>query len=313
MAERKMVRMRNFKDFYNDVIFENEKDVYNKTISYALSRNEETKEYADNPWTDFKYTIGQDLGPGSNSLQGRDLQIWKALYPVKPPKIGKEIGSAGSAGSGNGEIALYWLFKSNGYNVVDGREDEKPDLIVNNVGVEVKSYGKSSMTLGRFGRDKDSRIYMSTVLGVDALLNNLKGEKRVPSIDTVNNKELFRSFQSMAELSNNEGLRKLSADFPVIGNIYKGIDNLISALGLSMDFTPKEGSVGILKKILKTKLSKKPGFGGFMTDVTSDGKIINHQVLESDIDDLPDDNVLQGVYINGAAVNIKTAWIFGKK
>ena len=43
-------------------------------------------------------------------IKSEDKEIFDKLFAVKPPKVGQEVGSAGSLGVGNGEIALYWLY-----------------------------------------------------------------------------------------------------------------------------------------------------------------------------------------------------------
>ena len=277
---------------------------YNEVIAYALFGD--TAKVADIPKPKKKYQLGT-----STSVDSEDMATWKKLYPVKPPKSGQEIGTAGSLGAGNGEIALYWLLNGSGYTVEDGRGDEQPDLIVNGTGLEVKAYGKRQITLGRFGKDYDTRKKLGYVLGLDVLISNLTGEERAPSIDSFNKEELIRGFATMAKFSANNNLRQASAEFELIKGIYNKIDALLNELGLDKKFAPREGAAAILRQLLYTKAEKKPGFGGYMVDVSEGGKIEYKQVTKEKLESLTSDEILKYVSANGSALKIYPDELFG--
>ena len=116
-------------------------ELYDKVILNALyGQNPEEKSV---PTTKSKYKFG-GTSTFDVQVQSDDLEIWKKLWSVKPPKAGKEVGSAGSLGVGNGEIALYWLYQysNSGADVTMGRDGDDPDLFFNGKGVEVKAYDK---------------------------------------------------------------------------------------------------------------------------------------------------------------------------
>lgn len=287
-----------------EVLSEATEGQYEEVIAHALFGD--TSKTADIPKPKKRYKLGD-----TTKVDSEDLEIWKTLYPVKPPKAGKEIGTAGSLGAGNGEIALYWLLSRSGYTVEDGRGDEQPDLIVNGTGLEVKAYGKRQITLGRFGKDYDTRKKLGYVLGLDVLISNLTGEQRAPSIDSFNKDELIRGFATMAKFSSNKNLREAAKDFELIGGIYSKIDALLEELGLPKDFKPRQGAAAILKQLLFTKAQKKPGFGGYMVDVSEDGRIEYKQVNKEKLDSHDADTIIKYVSANGSALKVYPDELFG--
>ena len=51
-------------------------------------------------------------------VKGDDLKNWKDFWELSPPKAGEDIGTR-SLGTGNGEVALYWLYQHGGAPSVD--------------------------------------------------------------------------------------------------------------------------------------------------------------------------------------------------
>ena len=149
-------------------------ELYDKVILNALyGQNPEEKSV---PTTKSKYKFG-GTSTFDVQVQSDDLEIWKKLWSVKPPKAGKEVGSAGSLGVGNGEIALYWLYQysNSGADVTMGRDGDDPDLFFNGKGVEVKAYDKHTglLGLGRFGADKENLRLLGMIFGLNALVKVL--------------------------------------------------------------------------------------------------------------------------------------------
>lgn len=286
------------------VVVEADGTQYDQVIAYALFKD--VNKVNEIPSVSIKYTLGSN-----DSVNSEDLKIWKELYSVKPPKIGKEIGTAGSLGAGNGEVALYWLLSRSGYTVTAGAKDEEPDLTINNeTGLEVKAYGKRNITLGRFGKDYDTRKKLGLVLGLDVLISNLTGEERAASIDSFNKDELIRGFATVAKFSTNSNLRGAANDFEIINEIYQKIDSLTTDLGLDQSFKPKEGAAAILRQLLETKAEKKPGYGGYMVDVSEDGKISYIQITKDKVESLDSDTILKYVSANGSALKIYPEELF---
>ena len=287
------------------VIIEADGNEYDQLISYHLFKD--TNKISEIPGVNKKYSVGKD-----DKVDSEDMEIYKKLFPVTPPKQGKEIGTAGTKGAGNGEVALYWLLSRSGVNVKDGRGSDAPDLKINDsIGLEVKSYGKRNITLGRFGNDYDTRKKLGYVIGLDVLISNLTGDDRAPSIDSFNKKELIRGFSTMSKFSSNKNLREASKEFELIKDIYSKIDSLSNDLGLEQGFAPREGAASILRQLLSTKAKNKPGDGGYIVDVAEDGKIKYTQVTQSKIDSLDSDTIIKYVSANGSALQIYPDDLFG--
>lgn len=287
------------------VIIEADGSEYDQLIAHHLLGD--TNKVSEIPGVNKKYSVGKD-----DKVDAKDMKVYKQLYPVTPPKAGKEIGSAGTKGAGNGEVALYWLLSRSGINVADGRGSDAPDLKINDsVGLEVKSYGKRNITLGRFGNDYNTRKKLGYVIGLDVLISNLTGDDRAPSIDSFNKKELIRGFSTLSKFSSNKNLRAASQEFELIKDIYSKIDSLTNDLGLEQGFAPREGAAAILRQLLTTKAKNKPGDGGYIVDVSEDGKIKYTQVTQDKIDSLDADTIIKYVSANGSALKIYPDELFG--
>ena len=287
------------------VIIEADGSEYDQLISYHLFKD--TNRVSEIPGVNKNYAVGED-----DKVDPKDMEIYKKLFPVTPPKQGKEIGSAGTKGAGNGEVALYWLLSRSGVKVADGRGSDAPDLKINNeFGLEVKSYGKRNITLGRFGNDYDTRKKLGYVIGLDVLISNLTGDDRAPSIDSFNKDELIRGFGTLSKFSSNKNLRAASQEFELINDIYSKIDSLTNELNLEQGFAPREGAAAILRQLLSTKAKTKPGYGGYIVDVSEDGKIKYTQVTEEKINSLDSDTIIKYVSANGSALKIYPEELFG--
>jgi len=272
-----------------------ETELYDKTIQSAL--NTETV-----PAVQGKYSLGASI-----SLSGNDGDIFKKLYPISPPKGGKEVGSAGSKGTGNGEIALYWLFAHQaGHDAMGTQGGDNPDLNIDGVGVEVKAYDTNRMTLGKFGSDKANIELLNTLFGLDALVSSLESKgasKKVSTATNFNKVDLINTFNTLRDFSSSD-LRELSDKYSLIGNIYSKVDSLLQSLNLESSFDSDEGAAKLLKQILLIKFAKKPGFGGYMANITENGKISFRKVTEEGINNLSTDEILNNTYINGGAIII---------
>jgi hypothetical protein len=60
----------------------------------------------------------------------------------------------------------------------------------------------------------------------------------------------------------------------------------------------------MLRRLVATKLAKKPGIGGYLVNVSQKGSIKYIQVTQDLIDNLSDDQLLKGVSTNQGALNI---------
>jgi hypothetical protein len=242
-----------------------------------------------------------ELGKNTN-VSGEDAIIFKQLYPLFPGKKGS-TDDVGSKGSGNGEIALYWLL-SNDYNIQDNRKGGAADLLVDGIGVEVKSYDTNKMTLGRFASDAENVSLLNLIFGLYSLITTLEHKKLNKSSSlNFNSKDLIEAFKEVADFSKEEALRKL--EYPIIKNMYDNIDSVLKQLEItSHDFSPEEATSNVLKKLLSTKLKLKPGFGGYIVNVDVNGKIEYHQVTEEKIEALSPEKLNKYVSANQGSLNI---------
>lgn len=250
------------------------------------------------------YTLGK-----SGTVDSKDKDTYSKLYKIAPAKQGKEDSDVGSKGSGHGEVAMYWLL-SKAYEVQDGRGGGKPDLIVDGIGVEVKSYDDTKMTLGRVGSDKTSQELLSTLFGLETLVSSLdkgKEKKRHASASTFNKSEIVNAFTTLKDFSANEELRNLASKYTLISNIYSRVDNVLAAFKLEKSFEPQDAAATLMKQLLKTKLATKPGIGGYIANVSAEGKIDYTQVTEEKINNLDSAKVLDSISMNQSQLIVDTA------
>ena len=246
-------------------------ELYDKVIVNDLyGQNPEGKPV---PTTKSKYKFG-GTSTFNVQVQSNDLEIWKKLWGVKPPKVGKEVGSAGSLGVGNGEISLYWLYNysNSGVDVTMGRSGDDPDLFFNGKGVEVKAYDKHTglLGLGRFGADKENLRLLGMIFGLNNLVKVLGKDEVVKTINPTNFKgtDLIPAMENVVKLKNTD-LGDLAATYPLFGTIKKNIDSLVGSLG---DFTTaEEGAINMAHQLVSSKLERKPGPGNFLASIMESG------------------------------------------
>lgn len=274
-------------------------EVYNKIIE---------KKLGSFPTPKGNYKLGVNV-----NLSGEDAKIFKELYPISPPKKGQEDSDVGTKGSGNGEIAMYWLLSKN-YNVVDGRGGGAPDLYVNNIGVEVKAYNAKKITLGRFGSDAESLSLLNTLFGLNSLVSSIekdstKSKKSNPL--TFTKSDIIGAFESLRDFSSSSELRELSTRYQLIKNIFDKVGELIDKLNLSDDFSVDNASANMIKKIISTKIKEKPGDGGYIVNVTENGDIKYTQITQDKLTKTDPKTILDNSAINQGAIIIDPEAIFG--
>ena len=248
-------------------------ELYDKVILNALyGQNPEEKPV---PTTKSRYKFG-GTSTFDIQVQSDDLEIWKKLWSVKPPKTGKEVGTAGSLGVGNGEISLYWLYNysNSGVDVTMGRDGDDPDLFFNGKGVEVKAYDKHTglLGLGRFGADKENLRLLGMIFGLNNLVKVLGKDEVVKTVNPTNFKgtDLIPAMENVIKLKNTD-LGDLAATYPLFATIKNNIDSLVGSLG---DFTTaEEGAINMAHQLVSSKLERKPGPGGFLASLKESGDV----------------------------------------
>jgi hypothetical protein len=247
------------------------------------------------------------LSVGKNfNLRGKDEEIWSLLYPIKPLKAD---GQTPTAGSGNGEIATYWAYQHNvkPIDTVDGRTGESPDLIIGGIGVEVKAYETKTITLGKFAGDTENNVLLNTVFGTLATFTDKDIKARTANFSPRN---LLEGFKVISEIYTNKELREL----PVIAPFFNKIKILYNLLGLDSDSTAEEATVALLRRMLWTKLNKKPNLGkeiGYILNVNSSGNGDYYKITKELIDNIPNENILNnGVYVKSAEIGMNFSRLF---
>jgi hypothetical protein len=288
-----------------DVIELNEGDeTYDKVIKNALKTEKI-------PQVQGKYNLGKDV-----NINGKDAETFKALYAVAPPKKGKDIDTAGSKGTGNGEISMYWLFNFQPGHSAEGTQGGgKPDLNIDGKGVEVKAYDSSRITLGRFSSDKDNIDLLNTLFGLDALVSTIEkteGKDKKSSSLNFSKSDISRAFNTLQDFSGNDDLRQLATKYPLINSIYSKVDNLIQQLGLQSNFTAVDAAGTLLKRILLVKFKEKPGFDGYIVNVSENGNLKYIQITADKINNIDNEKVLENTFINQGAIIINPEEIFKK-
>jgi hypothetical protein len=286
-----------------DIITEGD-ETYDKVIKNAL-KVEEIPQVQDN------YELGKDV-----NINGDDAKTFKLLYPVAPPKKDQDVESAGSKGSGHGEIALYWLFNYQNPPIpaVGNPGRGKADLIVDGKGVEVKAYDSKSMTFGRIGSDKENIESLNTLFGLYSLLSSIDSnsnkDKQANPL-RFSEKDLVQAFNTFKDFANNESLKELSSDYPLIASIYKKVNDLSTRLPEDTNINDAEDAAGALMKlILLRKLKEKIGTEGYIVNVSPNGDLKYFKVSEESIKNISNKDILKNTSINQGALIINPESLF---
>jgi hypothetical protein len=274
-------------------------DIYNKLIEKKLGS-------FPIPKGDYK------LGDNITKLSGEDGDNFKKLYPIAPSKKGQEDSNISTKGSGHGEVAMYWLLSKN-YNMTDGRGGGAPDLYANGIGVEVKAYDVKKIALGRFGSDTENLNLLNTLFGLNSLVSSLEHDTsnlKKSNPLTFNKDDILKAFKSFHDFSSSTELRELSPNYPLIKNIFDKIDELTNKLNLSSDFITEDAAANIIKRIISTKIKEKPGDGGYIVNVTEDGKITYINITQEKLAKAESKVILDNSSINQGAIIIDPEAIF---
>ena len=241
-------------------------EVYDKTILRALGTDSIPQSKNKYQWN------GQGGSTFDIQVKQDDMDTWKKLFGVAPPKKGEEEGQ--TKGVGNGEVALYWLynFSNSGVDVDEGRAGDDPDLFFNGVGVEVKAYSshKGKIGLGRFGADKENLQLLGIIFGINALVKALGEGEALKTINPTNFKgsDLIPAMEQVLKMSNID-LEQLASIYPLFKTIKSNVYLVFNTLD---DFnSPEEGARFMAHKMVSSKLGRKPGPGGYLANVLSNG------------------------------------------
>jgi hypothetical protein len=313
---------------YPDMKDPKDVEFLNKLISEVVDPkmviNEQQTEYDDRikealgveqiPICQTPLEIGKDF-----NLSGKDAEIWKKLFGVKPiaARTGKQ-----TAGSGNGEVSTYWAFqynKTGKFQVEDRRGADNPDLVINNLGVEIKDYGSKMITLGKFFGDKKSYGLLSNLFGFKSLLEALK-ENKFPEESTANpgtfkSSELVDAARLMLSFYKEAKLKEFAEkyQFEIVLNLFKRVEAILNELQLGSGASPEDIAGGILKTMIKTKLNKKPLIGqakGYVLNVNVSGLGDFVEITNEKIDALNNEDLLNNVAVTSSEMKMNFDALF---
>jgi len=280
-----------------------EEDIYDSVIRKTLG----LKEGEEIPTPRGKYTLKN--GTFMEQVSPEDKSTFDKLYNVAPPKKGEEEGE--TKGVGNGEIALYWLYQFSGNDVKIGRSGDDPDLFINGKGVEVKAYKShvGKIGLGRFGTDRDNLQLLSIIFGIKALSEVLGSKEKGPAINPTNFKgtDLIPAFEQLLELERIPDLERLASQYNVFATIKQNIDTVNSQLKNPTD--AKEGAREMASKMVKSKLTRKPGDTNYLANVLPNGSIKFFQISFEKLDN--NENLLDNFAAKQSAIYLDFDKIFG--
>lgn len=253
------------------------------------------------------------LSPESTKLHIHedDLENFKQIYNLAPPKKGEQEGN--SRGSGNGEIALYWLFhhQQNSIPTRDARNGSDPDLIVGDIGCEVKAYKShdGKLGLGRFGNDKENLKLLNIVFGFYSLISivkptNKKRNKQVTSTN-FNGNELLDAFNSIFLFVLENTDKQLKGIFAQINN---NINALLEELGNPQN--AEEATAILLINVIKSKLSIKPGNLGYLANIKNDGDIFIYLIDFTKLNNLAINILTKNISVDQSAIYINFKKLF---
>jgi hypothetical protein len=238
------------------------------------------------PIPEGDYTIGENV-----ELTGNDFEIFKILFSKSPSKSGSEEG-LGSKGSGYGELALYWLLKKNYPNIEDSRGGGKPDLKIDEVGLEVKSYNTKQVNLGRFGSDNKNIEILNFLFGLYFSMLKIEdnNSKKKPSSLNFSYLDLIKIFDFLKEFLINDDFKNVDSKF--LQNLYANIEYILGYLEIDLhNFSSSKASANILRKILVKKLAQKPGYGGYIVNIELNGLIKYYKIDKEKIDSITDEDI----------------------
>ena len=245
-------------------------NTYDKVIKKALENKGLWEGSMPIPKGNYKWP-GEFGGTFDEKVASADIKLWDIMFPLAPPKKGDP--DSASKGVGNGEIALYWLYKYSGaINVEEGREGDNPDLEFGGVGVEVKAYsshtGKAG--LGRFGQDTKQLKLLGMIFGINALVEGFRekdpGKKWAPKDRnplTWNGSDLIEAFK-VVEQFHNVDISQLAEIYPLFAEIETNMQWMETNLGGWKN--AEEGARKMAREFVLPKLGRKPRDGGYLAN-----------------------------------------------
>jgi len=287
----------------NELDFKNSSSetIYDKVIKNALK--------TDN----IPQVIGiYELGTPS-PLKKEDEDTFSKLYGISPPKKNKEIGEEGSKGSGNGEISMYWLFRYQKYGHLasDTRGGSNPDLVIDGSGIDIKGQDDNALIkIGRIGSFTESLNDLNLILGIGSIQNTFEegGKKKTPpNTFHVDKDELIEACKNAIDIYNNKNLKEVGEVFGLefINSIYSKLD-VFKEKHKDIFHDENKLAAGLFKSFISQKLEKKPGYPGYIVNVSKNGPTKYIKITDTTVDSLNDDEILKNVSLKQGFLSFKS-------
>lgn len=254
------------------------------------------------PDVEGKYEF-KDTDKFTLSLDKRDFNHFKKLFTVKP-----------QGDTGNGEVALFWLFggmKQNSDTKHLGKRGE-PDLLLFNDYVEVKAYDTKTIKVGKFDSQKDFTTMLTIIFSISNFVSkenellttssfNFDKVKKAADTFCITREALLTARSSMTPKD-----QRIFDNLDIFSGIVKKaelFDDIATRVGLkNIVCNPKNKeraggekiAIEILKYGVSSVLKKKPGGGdqrrtGYFCVITSstgtfaeNTKITFYKIINSD-------------------------------
>ena len=250
-------------------------------------------------------------------LDRRDVDAWMKLFYAVPAGRGK--------GTGNGEIALFWLFNyktgKNGGTTHVTQGGNQPDLLINRQNVEVKAYNypkDGPYSLGRYGDRREFRSMLGTLFGI----HNLKaafeggtgrGQQTFKGELGFYYKDVVQAAESFIELKDLIYKEKQLQQFQVFRQMKKTMidfDKMAQNIGHKGD-KPEDYGYSLMKYLLEVSLGEKPGDKGYIANAREDNPqdIYFHYIDLKNM--VTDSKILQkSIYTGGGQLKAKFGLLF---
>jgi len=273
---------------------------YDETISLKLGGNI--------PKVEGNYNLEEKNGV-IEIKNANDLEIFKKLFPITPSKAGRGVEEEGTKGSGNGELSIYWLFAhQSGHTAEDTRGGGNPDLLIDRVGVEIKSLESKKISIGRIGSYTDSLNDLNVVLGIDALISEFqpKGKRQTPpNAFNATVEDLIQACTNALEVYKNDELREIGKVFNIdfISSLFNRLDKLIEKYKPE---SPQEFTSKLLKGFIIQKFTQKPGIPGYVINVSREGVLDYTYIDQGKIDKLDKEIILSNAELKQGTLVFKS-------
>ena len=111
--------------------------------------------------------------------------------------------------------------------------------------------------------------------------------------------------QKLIDFQNIDGLDALASQYSLFASIKNNVDSITSKLG---DFGDAEaGAIKMADKLVRSKLERKPGGGGYLANVKPDGGLKFFQI---NLEKLNSSDLLSSFKVAQSAILVKFSNIF---